>query len=407
MIKSLQTMLQINYKTLLCLVLFVLTSFRSTAQTYVSIGSSSDHSTGVAQQFLPRNFTNSKVQVLITNEELKAAGLTAGSSIIGLQWYVYEDNTPSTANYDVYITDDYSDTKMPDDTLFITDALTKVATQIKDEGTYTGWHTATFDKGFEWDGTDHMVIQNCRMGGADAGFDAINFLKLQENRMVTRYFDADCNSTKGIYSIPRRPQLRLILKSVTPAKPVITSITDVTNNSFIVNWDAVPFAETYKLDVSLDPNFNVLVSGYSNLNTGNVTSISVTGLTPHLIYYVRLRASHDLTSINSATKTVLTKGIGTITFSNLTAVYDGTEKTVNYTTVPAGLNVIVTYDGITNKPVNVGTYSFTGIIDHENFIGSKSSQLEILKATADVTLSDLNTTYDGTEKSAGYNKMLI
>jgi tetratricopeptide (TPR) repeat protein len=51
-----------------------------------------------------------------------------------------------------------------------------------------------------------------------------------------------------------------------------------------------PFATSYLLDVSTSSSFSTYVPGYQNLNVGNVTRRSVTGLNSGTTYYYRMRA---------------------------------------------------------------------------------------------------------------------
>ena len=82
---------------------------------------------------------------------------------------------------------------------------------------------------------------------------------------------------------------------------------------------------------------------------------------------------------------VLLEGEGTpaqatVTLSDLTQTYDGDPKSATVTTVPAGLNVIVTYDGSATLPVDAGNYLVEGSIDEPNYTGNESGTLEIQAA---------------------------
>lgn len=108
-----------------------------------------------------------------------------------------------------------------------------------------------------------------------------------------------------------------------------TAASGITSTSFSANWTASAGATTYYLDVSTVSNFATFVPGYNNLNVGNVTTYSVTGLSCNTTYYYRLRAGNSCgTSVNSNTITVSTTNpTGTQTFD-----YTGAAQTF---TVPA------------------------------------------------------------------------
>lgn len=76
----------------------------------------------------------------------------------------------------------------------------------------------------------------------------------------------------------------------------------ITPTAFSANWSASAGATSYFLDVATDAAFTTFLSGYNNLNVGNVLTTSVTGLTCATTYYYRVRANNACgTSINSNT----------------------------------------------------------------------------------------------------------
>ncbi len=77
----------------------------------------------------------------------------------------------------------------------------------------------------------------------------------------------------------------------------------MTFSSFTANWNSVSGATGYRLDVSTSNSFTTYVSGYQNLDVGNMTSYPVTGLSAQTTYYYRVRAYNGCaTSSNSSAK---------------------------------------------------------------------------------------------------------
>ncbi len=73
--------------------------------------------------------------------------------------------------------------------------------------------------------------------------------------------------------------------------PIATAATDITKISFSANWNASVGATGYRLDVATDAGFSSFVTGFNNLDVGNVTTYSVaSGLVSGKAYYYRVRA---------------------------------------------------------------------------------------------------------------------
>jgi len=72
--------------------------------------------------------------------------------------------------------------------------------------------------------------------------------------------------------------------------PITQAATVIEHNSFRANWNSVPGATAYIIDVSVSSNFSSYVSGYLSRNVGNVTHVDVFGLNPSTTYYYRVRA---------------------------------------------------------------------------------------------------------------------
>ncbi len=89
-------------------------------------------------------------------------------------------------------------------------------------------------------------------------------------------------------------------------KPIFSVSTNISSTSVTINWSAVAAATSYQLDVSNSSSFSYFVGVYNN-HPVNGTSITVTGLNPSTIYFVRVRAINSSnTSANSSTLTIET-----------------------------------------------------------------------------------------------------
>ena len=119
-----------------------------------------------------------------------------------------------------------------------------------------------------------------------------------------------------------------------------------------------------------------------------------------------------------------------VILSGLNHTYDGSAKSATVTTDPAGLNVVMIYTdlddgGAVASPTEVGEYAVMATVSDENYKGSASGTLTIVKGdeggggnegtpvTAEVTLTGLGQTYDGSAKEvtattdpAGLNVMV-
>lgn len=96
-------------------------------------------------------------------------------------------------------------------------------------------------------------------------------------------------------------------KPPVPSAPTANAATSVTTSGFQANWSAASGATGYRLDVATDSGFTSMVSGYNNLDVGNVVLKAVSGLSAGTTYYYRLRVYNCAgTSGNSGTITVKT-----------------------------------------------------------------------------------------------------
>lgn len=179
-----------------------------------------------------------------------------------------------------------------------------------------------------------------------------------------------------------------------PLAPTSNSATDITAISFSANWTASSGATNYFIDVSTDSGFSSFLSGYNNLNVGNTTSYSITGLSCVTTYYYRVRAATNCSSANSNSITAITIGApaqpGTITGAT---TYCSSSTGNNYSispvsgatsytwTVPSDAS-ITSGQGTTAIIVTLGNSSDTISVVATNSCGSSvASILEITAGT--------------------------
>ncbi len=110
--------------------------------------------------------------------------------------------------------------------------------------------------------------------------------------------------------------------------------------------------------------------------------------------------TNDYTTATATVAVSVNQALATVTLGNLNQSFDGTAKPVSATTSPDGLNVGMTYNASSLVPTNAGSYTVIATVNDPNYTGSATNILVIGRATATVTLGNLNQSYDGTAKPA-------
>lgn len=118
-------------------------------------------------------------------------------------------------------------------------------------------------------------------------------------------------------------------------------------------------------------------------------------------YAITATASNGVIGGITSATLVVTKGTATVSLGNLSATFDGGPKGASAVTVPAGLPVSITYNGNPVAPTLAGSYAVAATVNDANYQGTASGTLVIGKATAAVTLTNLNAVYNATGKTAG------
>ncbi|MBW8780689.1 MAG: alginate lyase family protein [Verrucomicrobia bacterium] len=166
-----------------------------------------------------------------------------------------------------------------------------------------------------------------------------------------------------------------------------------------LTWNASATATSYTVKRAAPGGAN-----YITLATGvTATQYTDTGLTPGSTYDYVVAAANSVGSSPDSTvvEVTLPKVPASLALDGLSQTYDGAPKAVTVTTVPAGLSVTLTYDGNSTSPTGAGSYAIVATVQDPSYAGTATGTLTIEKATATVTLGNLDQTYDGASKTVG------
>lgn len=134
---------------------------------------------------------------------------------------------------------------------------------------------------------------------------------------------------------------------------IATAASNILQTGFSANWNSVPTATGYRLDVSTNSVFTALVSGFADKDVGNVLTFNVTGLSARTTYYYRIRAYNTGgVGNNSNSITVITLSIPPTAPTSLSASSCGNLVTLKWKKgVGADIQKYRIYAGLTTNPV--------------------------------------------------------
>lgn len=87
---------------------------------------------------------------------------------------------------------------------------------------------------------------------------------------------------------------------------------------------------------------------------------------------------------------VIQKAVAEVTLTGLGKVYTGSPQGAGATTVPSGLPVVFTYDGLPGQRENAGSYTVVATIDHPSVEGSASGTFVIAKAPQSIGFAPID-----------------
>ncbi|HVU32230.1 MAG TPA: chitobiase/beta-hexosaminidase C-terminal domain-containing protein [Opitutaceae bacterium] len=129
------------------------------------------------------------------------------------------------------------------------------------------------------------------------------------------------------------------------------------------------------------------------------SSLTLAGVTTSSAGSYAVVASNSAGEITSQpVQLTVNPAAATVTLGSGSFTYDGSPHAIDVSTVPAGLPVVVTYDGGAAPPTDAGTYAVTATVDDPDYTGSASGTLTIAPAEVQFALEDLTQRYDGSPK---------
>ncbi len=182
--------------------------------------------------------------------------------------------------------------------------LALAATSVTSNSFTANWNSSSGATGYRLDVATNNLFSNFVGGYQD--LDVGNLLSWNVSGLSgtpSNYYRVRAYNASGTSG---NSATILVPPPAPPPAPAVQAATSVTSNSFTANWNGSSGAIGYRLDVSTNNLFSSFVSGYQNLDVGNLLSWNVSGLNGSLTNYYRVRAyGVNGTSSNSATVTVV------------------------------------------------------------------------------------------------------
>lgn len=208
--------LKFSFPSLILALSTLLTGANGWGQSYATLGTGgagAQYSTSWTNPYR-HGWTDFRGQYIFTAAELTSAGLSAGSQISAISFYVRTKNsTGSIENFTISLahtsTSNFSSAFLaPSFTTCYTGNVTTVA---------NSWNTHTFTTNFTWDGTSNIIVQSCFDDNSYSSSDEY-YYQITSDNVHYNYADGASGCSMANYSDDTwRPVTRFTYTNCTPA----------------------------------------------------------------------------------------------------------------------------------------------------------------------------------------------
>ena len=170
--------------------------------------------------------------------------------------------------------------------------------------------------------------------------------------------------------------------SITAPAPVVTNAATLTAS----------YGSTVNFSITTDSLLDVTAFSVSGLPSGlslNAQTGVISGAPTQMgVHSLTLKATNATGTGSKVVTLTVNAATASIALSNLTHTYNGSPKSASAQTSPAGLPVIITYDGKKTAPTDAGSYAVAATIDAATHVASASGTLTIAPADQSVSFAD-------------------